>query len=338
MSTRLVSLAGMAGLLALACSLMGFSKDPPAPVGQKIADFTLQDARSQKPIALVDFKDQKAVVVIFMGTECPINNAYLPRLAQLHKDYSAKSVQFVGINSNSQDAAERVAEHAKKHEIPFPVLKDDGSKVADQFGAKRNPEVFVLDAARAVRYRGRIDDQFGFGYKRSQPTRSDLALALDEVLAGAAVTQATTEAPGCLISRAVAPKADGSITYANQVARILQQNCQECHRPGQIGPFSLLTYNQAVAWSANIREAVTDSRMPPWHADPRYGKFSNDRSLSKAERDTLTAWVDQGCPKGDDKDLPPRREFASAWGIGKPDAIFTMEEAFDVPAEAPKYG
>jgi hypothetical protein len=141
-----------------------------------------------------------------------------------------------------------------------------------------------------------------------------------------------------LISRPVTAKGEATVTYAKHISRIIQNNCQECHRPGQIGPFSLSTYNQAVAWSANLREAVVDGRMPPWHADPRHGKFSNDRQLSKEDRDSLLAWVDQGCPKGDDKDLPPRKEFHSEWRIGKPDHIFTMKTPYDVPAEAPKGG
>jgi hypothetical protein len=231
-----------------------------------------------------------------------------------------------------------VAAHAKKYEIPFPVLMDEGSRVADQFGAQRNPEVFVLDAERVVRYRGRIDDQFGFGFKRGQPTRRDTAIALDEILAGKAVTQATTEVAGCLISRPVQAKAEGAVTFCNQVVRVLQKNCQECHRPGQIGPFSLMSYNQAVAWATNIREAVTDNRMPPWHADPQHGKFSNDRRLSSEERDSLLAWIDQGCPKGDEKDMPPRRVFSSEWRVGKPDVILTMAETYEVPAEAPRTG
>jgi hypothetical protein len=78
--------------------------------------------------------------------------------------------------------------------------------------------------------------------------------------------------------------------------------------------------------------------MPPWHADPRYGKFSNDRRLTSEERDTLLAWIDQGCPKGDDKDLPPPKPYVEDWTIGKPDVVLTMEKAFTVPAKAPKGG
>jgi peroxiredoxin len=302
-----------------------------AGLGKKVAAFTLTDARDQRSVALADLKDKKAVVVVFLGTECPVNNAYLPTLARLHEDYAPKGVQFLGINANLQDTPERIAAHARKNALPFPVLKDPGNAVADQFGARRTPEAFVLDAAGVIVYQGRIDDQFGVGYQRPRPTRRDLAEAIEEVLAGKAVSQAQAPVAGCLIARAAPFKADGPVTYSNQVARIVQKNCQECHRPGQIGPMPLLTYEDASAWSGTIYEVVNERRMPPWHADPRHGRFANDRSLSPEDRDTLLRWIDLGCPKGDPKELPAPREFAEGWRIGRPDVVFAMPQEFDVP-------
>jgi hypothetical protein len=232
-----------------------------------------------------------------------------------------------------------VAAHARKFAVPFPVLKDPANRVADAFAAERTPEAFVLDRAGRVRYRGRIDDQFGISYRRpGKPTRRDLACALDEVLAGKHVTVPRTPVAGCLIARARKAKSAGPVTYAKHVSRILQKRCQECHRPGQIGPMALLTYDDAAAWSETIREVLTEGRMPPWYADPRHGKWSNDRSLPKQERVALLAWLDAGCPKGDDRDLPPPRKFPAEWVIGKPDVVFTMPKPYAVPAEAPKGG
>src|SRR5438105_11669323 len=95
------------------------------------------------------------------------------------------------------------------------------------------------------------------------------------------------------------------ITYARQVSRVIQDKCQSCHHPGTAAPFSLLTYKDAVHWSETIRDVLADKRMPPWHADPRFGTFSNDRRLSKQELDTLVGWLDSDMPMGDEKDLPP---------------------------------
>src|SRR5262249_24282872 len=146
---------------------------------------------------------------------------------------------------------------------------------------------------------GRIDDQFGIGFQRPRPTRADLAEALAEVLAGKAVTQPATPVAGCLITRAPRPKAAATVTFSKHLAPVLQNRCQECHRPGQVGPMPLLTYDDAAPWAEMIREVVSEGRMPPWHADPRHGKFANDRSLSKEERQTLLSWIEQGSPRGD---------------------------------------
>jgi hypothetical protein len=134
------------------------------------------------------------------------------------------------------------------------------------------------------------------------------------------------------------PAALEKITWASHVASILQRNCQECHRPGQVAPFSLLTYKQARSWSATIRQVVLDGRMPPWHADPRHGQFANDRSLPEADRSALLSWIEQGCPQGEERDAPAPRAFADDWSIGKPDRVLSMKQAFRVPAEAPKGG
>ena len=125
----------------------------------------------------------------------------------------------------------------------------------------------------------------------------------------------------------------GAVSYAADVAPILLNKCQACHRPGQVAPFSLLTYDQAHRWRMGIREVILDRRMPPWHADPRYGTFANDRGLSARERATLVAWVDRDTPLGDPSAIPEARRFADGWTIGEPDAVLEMEEGFEVPAE-----
>lgn len=121
-------------------------------------------------------------------------------------------------------------------------------------------------------------------------------------------------------------------TFHKNVEPILQARCQGCHRPGEAAPMSLLTYSDARPWAKAIRAAVVQRKMPPWFADPHYGKFSNDPSLSKSEIDTLAAWVDGGAPEGDPKDAPRPLTFADGWTIGKPDVIIEMPKAFNVPA------
>jgi peroxiredoxin/mono/diheme cytochrome c family protein len=338
MTTRssALSLAALAFALPLAPALA--SDEATANLGKKVATFTLTDPRDHRQVSLGDFKDRKAVVVVFVGTECPLSNHYLPRLAELQQEYAPRGVQFLAVNSNTQDTPADMVEHARQHPVACPLLRDEGNRVADDFGARRMTEAFVLDAGGVVRYDGRIDDQYGVGYQRPVPTRRDLAEALDEVLAGKEVARPTAPVAGCRISRARPPRADGEVTYCKQVVRILQKNCQECHRPGQIGPMAFLTYDDARDWAETIREVVQEGRMPPWHADPHYGKFSNDRRLPAEERAELLRWIEEGCPRGDDRDLPAPRDFTLGWRIGRPDLVLSMSQEYLVPAVAPRDG
>jgi len=121
-------------------------------------------------------------------------------------------------------------------------------------------------------------------------------------------------------------------TFTKNVAPILQARCQQCHRAGEAAPFALLTYEQARPWAKAIKTAVLARKMPPWFADPHYGKFSNDSSLQKSEIETLAAWADAGAPQGDSKDMPPPRQFAEGWAIPKPDAIIELPTPFEIPA------
>jgi thiol-disulfide isomerase/thioredoxin/mono/diheme cytochrome c family protein len=327
------------GLAVLSPAVQGVAEPGAAEGGRSVGDFALKDPRDQAVVSLGALRQKKAVVVVFLGTECPLSNAFVPVLAELHKEYAARGVAFVAVNSNQQDTPERVAAHARKLQVPFPVVKDPGNVAADDFGARRTPEAFVLSPQGRVLYQGRIDDQFGIGYSRpGKPSRRDLAEALDEALAGKKVSVPNTPAAGCLIARKAQPKGEGPVTFAKHIAPILQQNCQGCHRPGQIGPMPLLTYRDAVNWSETIREVVSEGRMPPWHADPRYGKFSNDRRLGADDKAKLLAWIEGGLVQGDERDLPPPRQFPEGWAVGKPDMVFTMPKPYEVPATTPEGG
>lgn len=180
--------------------------------GKTIRDFHLPDTAG-KTWALKSVPEKKAVVVVFLGTQCPINNAYLLRLQELNKKFSAQGVQFVAVNSNQHDSAQAIADHARENKIPFPVLHDPQQIVADQFGAKRTPEAFVLDGQRKIVYQGRIDDQYGIGFQRPQPMSNDLADAVTAVLDGKAVKTAVTPVAGCFITHPASKSGDNRHLY-----------------------------------------------------------------------------------------------------------------------------
>ncbi|HEX3451043.1 MAG TPA: redoxin domain-containing protein, partial [Isosphaeraceae bacterium] len=259
--------------------------------------FQLQDFRGAIH-SLDDVRDRKMVVIAFLGVECPVVSQYAPRLVELAGKFEPKGVAFFAIDANQQDSPSAMGRFAKENALPFPFLKDVGNELADRLQVQRTPEVVVLDAERAIRYRGRIDDQFDRGVHRSAPLRSDLAIVLEELLAGRDVSVAKTDAVGCRVGRIRRP-GHGEVTYAKQVARILNDRCVACHRPGDIAPFSLTTYKQAAGWADTIAEVVRDGRMTPWHVSPQYGKFRNDINLSDDEKRLIAAWVADGAPAGD---------------------------------------
>ncbi|MGD0435268.1 MAG: thiol-disulfide isomerase [Bryobacteraceae bacterium] len=122
------------------------------------------------------------------------------------------------------------------------------------------------------------------------------------------------------------------VTFYKDVLPVLEKNCQTCHRPGEAAPMSLLTYDEARPWAKSIKQAVATKKMPPWFADPHYGKFSNERTLAQADIDTLVNWVDTGAAAGNPKDAPKAIAWVEGWRIGKPDVVLSMSAAFSVPA------
>lgn len=165
-----------------------------------VKDFTLKDADGASH-ALYQLSEEKpATVVLFLATQCPIATDYADRIVALVKTYNEehqKKVQFIGINSNKQETIEEIAEYSKKYGFQFPVLKDPENKIADYFGAKRTPEVFLLDAKRVLRYAGAIDNS------PKEPTKHYLKGALDLVIAGKDIPKKSkkTRAVGCTIKR-----------------------------------------------------------------------------------------------------------------------------------------
>ncbi len=324
----------LAGMLVLGLSfpLVAAGAEPPPMLGKQIENFSLGDVRG-KQHALADWKASKVVVVAFVGVECPLAKLYVARLTEIAKQYQDQGVTVVAIDSNLQDSLAELTHFERTFKIEFPLLKDPGNKVADLLGAQRTPEVTVLDADRKIRYQGRIDDKYTYGKERPAAEQNYLTDALDQLLAGKDVSTPHAEAVGCHIGRVLTPKSDSTVTYSNQIARILQKSCVECHRAGEIGPFALTNYEEVVGWAEMIDEVVQERRMPPWHADPAHGKFANDVRLSDEEIKQIHEWVAAGAPEGDPKQLPEPTKYVEGWRIGEPDqVIYISDKGYNVPA------
>lgn len=163
---------------------------------KKAESFSLKDYNG-KLHSLSDYKNSKAIVLIFVSTQCPVSNAYNERMARLYSQFKDKNVKIIGINSNKAETAEEIKKHAVEKNLQFAILKDENNIVADKFEASSTPEAYVLNNDLEVVYHGRIDDN----RKAEDVHSSDLSVAINEVLANKAVSNPKTKAFGCSIKR-----------------------------------------------------------------------------------------------------------------------------------------
>lgn len=136
-----------------------------------------------------------------------------------------------------------------------------------------------------------------------------------------------------LVAVTVVAASPTPVTYTKQIAPLLWKNCAGCHRPGEVGPFSLLSYNDAAKRADFLASITAERRMPPWKAEPNFGKFHDERRLSEEEIALLAKWAAAGAPEGDPGDLPKPPTFVEGWFLGEPDLVLEMPEPFTVPAD-----
>ena len=286
--------------------------------------------------SVVSFTDAKLIVYCVLGTECPVSRFYAARLEELSKQYADQGVRFVGIHSNLHDSEADVQKFTKELSVSFPQVHDTRQAVARQLRATRVPEVFLLDAEGEIRYSGRVDDQYAPGVKRAAANTNHLKNAIDAVLAGTKPVQPRAEPVGCLITFAkpAATIPATNITYCKTIAPLFNEHCVECHRVGEIGTFDITNYDEVRGWSEMIVEVVEQKRMPPWHADPKFGTFRNQRHMPDSALGVLKAWVKAGTPYGDKADLPPPPKFVDGWRLDKePELIVSMrDKPYTIPA------
>jgi hypothetical protein len=288
---------------------------------ETIDNFRLTDQQGASH-ELYYLSDMKAVVLLARGTACEASKKAAATLEGLRAKYEPLGVTFLLLDSNLADGASReaLARQAKQAGIGMPILMDETQLIGESLGFTRNGEVLIASPQGwKVTYRGGI---------------GAVAAALDSMLAGAAVKTATTEAAGCAIKMPERDRrqAHAQISYEKTIAPLLIDKCVACHRAGGIGPWQMTNYDMVRGFAPMIREVVRTQRMPPWHADPHYSVFSNDRGLSLEQARTLVHWIEAGAPRGTGADplLAQKKDWAE-WPLGKPDLIVDLP-AFTVPA------
>ena len=322
------------GVAALCPFGQAFAATP--AIGDTIRDLRFKDIRAL-PRSLADLGTKRAYVFVFTTTSCPLVRRSIPKLVELDARYGPQDVQIVAVNVGVEDTIRDMAAQAIDLEAAFPFVKDADLSCAKALGVTRTPGVAVLDADKKLIYRGRIDDQLRLGGARPEPTRRDLEEAIREALDGRGVSVTETPVDGCVIESPLPVSANlPAPTFHRDVAPILQRRCVSCHAEGLAAPFSLQTFPEAAAHAEMMAEVVVDQRMPPWYANPKHGKFQNDPSLSKGERDTLVRWVRAGRAEGDAPEpvsaAPVKPAAKPRWRIGEPDLVITMFEEHTVPA------
>jgi hypothetical protein len=300
-------------------------------VGERVADLSFVDLEG-KAGRLSDYRGKRALVICMTSASCPVARKYGPTLVELRQRFASQGVEFVLINVAPGDSVEKIKEAAGAWGGRYVV--DRELKLAGALGATSTTEVFVLDRARTLIYRGAIDDQYGLGYGLDAPRRHYLVNALEAALADERPLIPATTAPGCVISPPAKAAAAENVTYHNRISRIVQGHCQECHRAGENGPFELMTYEDVKGNAAMIKKVVGKRTMPPWFAEPdATHAFKNDRSLTDRERDELIHWVEAGCPEGEEGDAPVPIQFVQGWKIGKPDLVLEAPRLETIPAK-----
>jgi len=279
----------------------------------------------------------KAVVLFFTANDCPVARQSASKIRALRDKFGPRGVSVFMVNSVMADDRNSISKEAQQlHAWHVPVLKDETQGVARHLGVKRTGETIAISTAGwTVFYRGAIDDQMVEGAQKPKPTERYLENALAEFLDGKPISQPKTVARGCVIQFEGGDGPDTTpVSYAREVAPVLQQKCIHCHSPGNIGAGAMTSYQKVKSRASMIEEVLLARRMPPWDADPHVGRFANDVSLSVAQAQTLLRWVHQGAPRGEGDDpletTPP--PAPAEWPLGQPDIVLRLSEAESIPA------
>jgi len=266
------------------------------------------------------------VVICMTEVGCPIAGKLAPRLERLANEFGSRGVRFVGVDASMQDSLAAIALESSEFGRTFPVFKDARQAFARMLDVRTTTETMLFDGRGRLCYRGAVDDQYALGAARPEPTQNYLVAALRSVLQGEEPALVATAAPGCRLTVLPEGEFPAAPTYSRDVAPILRARCEVCHRPGQVGPFALQSYEQAKGHAEMIASVLEEGRMPPWNADARFdGMFVNERRIKPAEKEVLLRWIAEGMQRGSPTEDPKPKQWPEGWSIGTPDVVLTPE-------------
>lgn len=302
-----------------------------APRGAPLADFVLEAADGRRLHLVAEDRERRLTVLWVAALDCAATKELAPAIGELARAQAPRGVRFLALDPAAGDDAAELQAFARAARLDFPLLRDPLQVVSERLGVATTATALLLDAE--FREVARLD----LGGAGDAATRvGSLAAALEAALATGSIasTPGAAAASRGVPLAALRPAARTAPTFFRDVAPLLWRHCVECHRPGEVGPMSFLDGEEAQGWAPQIAEITGDGRMPPWHANPRFGQFRNERSLTETEKRTLADWAAGGAPLGDPADAPPTPSFPSEeWSIGTPDLVLELPAAQSIPAE-----
>lgn len=294
-------------------------KAPTIDMEAEIPNFALHDQYGDFH-ELYYYGTQKAVVLYVQQNGCSTVRQEIAQLKAARSAFQDKGVQFLMINPTGKDSREAMQKEAEAYDIEFPILEDKAQLAAEALQLYRSGETIVLDPETwSIVYRGPV---------------KYLEDALTAQLNGEILAENQVNVKGKAIPIKYTDKsAFASISYSKDVAPILKEKCIKCHVEGGIAPFAMKDHATVFGWSQMMREVLRTKRMPPWHADPHYGTFADDLSLTTEELQTLVHWIDAGALKGEDEPDPlaAYRPEKKEWTLGTPNLVIQLNKE-DIPA------
>lgn len=324
-------------VLVLGCGLLTVrAADPPTAASLPVATEPLKGADLDGRMHHIPPRiGQRGAVLVFLSTTCPVSNGYIPQLNQLALRCKRHDIMLYGVISDHSITRAAAVRHRDQFRIGFPVLFDVSAALRQRLQATHSPQAFVVTAAGNALYSGRIDNLYiEPGRKRTAASTHELHDAVTALASGQTSPLPGTPPVGCLLEEPPRPGDESAdVSFNRDIAPILYASCSGCHRPGEGAPFSLLSYADACQHGAQIAAVTTSRFMPPWHPEPGFGHFQNERRLSDCEIELIRRWVDDGKPEGAAEDWLAAPEFRQGWRLGQPDLVLSMKEAFQLNAD-----
>lgn len=287
-----------------------------AAAAERVGDFTLLDQNGGSH-SMSWYGDQEAVVLLTQSNSCGAGNKAASAFAAVRARYSEANFQFMMLNVEGNRDRGAVSAAASEYGTDLPILMDESQTIPQAMEISQAGEAIIYDPKSfRIKYRG--------------PVETHLVAALDEIAAGEEVSNPEVAVSGCQVSYAMTPEA--SISYADEIAPILAENCASCHRENGIAPFALNNHQAVRGWSPMIREVVMTRRMPPGQIDPHVGKFDGAPGMTALETQKLLNWIAAGSRNESSRDpLTALTWPETKWTLGEPDLIVKIP-AQQIPA------